>query len=312
MAQKTNIEWTGRNGKTWNPTIGCRAKSTGCQKCYAKYMAWRLSHIPAMADIYGGTVRKTQMGDIQWTGQINVNESTIDAPRKWKKPCKVFVNSMSDLFYTGVPIDAVMRIWRVMRECPQHTFIVLTKYPENVPDRLPSDWGQTGYPNVWVLTSTENQKTYNERWPLMLKFPAVVRGLSVEPMIGPIHLNHAAEVQENTGVEILTIGTPMGPDWVIVGGESGAKSGHRKYRPCEMNWIESIVTQCQSMNVPVFVKQMGTHLASSGGYVMDKKKGGIMAEWPERLRVRQYPLIGNLHVGEKLIAVMTATGIKRI
>ncbi len=124
--QNTTIEWTDR---TWNPTKGCSKVSEGCKNCYAMRMASRLE---AMGQVhYQGLTRKSR-GKLVWTGKVNFDERALYAPLSWKKPSKIFVNSMSDLFHEGIDKDILQRIWSVMSICPQHQFQVLTKRPDRM------------------------------------------------------------------------------------------------------------------------------------------------------------------------------------
>lgn len=270
MATTSNIQWT---EKTWNPITGCSRVSSGCQNCYAEAMAFRLMHMPHTAERYAGTVRKTSGGKIQFTGSINTVPEVLDHPKKWKSPQVVFVNSMSDLFHENVPREYLMEIWKVIRETPQHTYQILTKRPERIEKNLPPDWGK-GYENVWLGTSTENQKTLIDRALPLIFSPAITRFLSVEPMLAKVDL---------TGHVVTPGGMLVNPlHWVIVGGESG-----RNYRECKIEWIEQIIDDCKTAKIPVFVKQLGTYLAKKMG--MKDKKGGDISEWPEHLQVREFP-----------------------
>lgn len=123
----TEISWT---DKVWNPVVGCSRVSPGCERCYAERMAFRLATMPQAAKRYAGLTKKTTGGKIQWTGAVRAVPEVIDAPLRWKKPTKVFVNSMSDLFHEDVPFETVAAVFGVMAACPQHTFQVLTKRPE--------------------------------------------------------------------------------------------------------------------------------------------------------------------------------------
>ena len=126
----TTIEWTNR---TWNPTLGCTRVSPGCDNCYAIGDAWMRMHNPnpKVAEAFAGTVAKTD-GRTDWTGRINLLDGRLDQPKHWRKPERIFVNSMSDVFAARVPADFVTKIWRTMQDTPRHTYQVLTKRPERV------------------------------------------------------------------------------------------------------------------------------------------------------------------------------------
>lgn len=276
--------------------------------CYAMRMAARLEAMGKAK--YAGLAKKVN-GLPVWTGKINLDEHALTTPLKWKKPRRVFVNSMSDLFHEGVPFEFVDRVFAVMALCPQHTFQVLTKRPERMAEYLNSanrsfriegvGWGLikrpielAGWPlpNVWLGASCENQEWADERIPHLLACPAAVRFLSCEPLLGPIDLHWLGSLCCEPSGEIhmrdeyphrANYGPPL--DWIIVGGESGPGA-----RPCDVAWIRSIVTRCRGAAVACFVKQLGSHVIRCGQrlYLRDPK-GGDPAEWPEVLRIREFP-----------------------
>ena len=220
----TSIEWT---EKTWNPVVGCSVATAGCTNCYAMRMAARLEAMGV--ERYSGLTRRSG-GRSVWTGTIRCVEEALDAPRAWKRPVRIFVNSMSDLFHPDVPFTFVERVWHVMSETP-HTYQILTKRPElmaEAANHLPI------LSNVWLGTSVENADTL---WRLE-KFkstPASTRFVSFEPLIGPVG---KAELS--------------GIDWAIVGGESGPRA-----RPMEVCWVEEIESACRAAGVAFFFKQWG-------------------------------------------------------
>lgn len=215
----TTIEWT---EATWNPIAGCTVHSPGCTNCYAMRTAARLAIIPATAPIYAGLTQPSKAGPV-WTGKIVVNESTMLAPLRRKKPTMYFVNSMSDLFHESVPDEVIDRVFAVMALCPQHTFQVLTKRSERMraylndpttPGRISkivNEWPETDVghgneftadvrlydfwskrtplPNVWLGVSVEDQKRADERIDDLEATLAAVRFLSIEPLLGPIDLS---------------------------------------------------------------------------------------------------------------------------
>lgn len=276
----SKIEWTER---TWNPVTGCSRVSRGCENCYAERMAWRLSHNPVIGDRYAGTARKTHGGKIQWTGKVNLVYSAITQPYAWRKPSLVFVNSMSDFFHPDIPQEFLNELWNIIRDTPQHTYQILTKRPKNILDRLPANW-EEGYPNVWIGTSVEDQRTADERIARLIEVPAAVRFLSMEPLLSPVDLLGNAMWLEHEDSMGRGYQRPMIQDlqWVIVGGESGPGA-----RACDPDWIADIVDQCRFFQVPVFVKQLGSNSLPS--LALKDRKGGEMSEWPDYLRVRQTP-----------------------
>jgi protein gp37 len=310
----TSIEWThgndGKRGATWNPIAGCSIVSPGCTRCYAMRMAARLElmHLPK----YAGTTHKVN-GHAVWTGKINLDEEALTIPLTTRKPTTWFVNSMSDLFHEGVPFDFVDKVFAVMALTPHHTYQILTKRPERMAKMLneadfctrlgvmeaaaklrkafpatPSNW-EWPLPNVWLGTSIEDRKRLDERAMALAKCPAAVTFWSAEPLLEDLG-NIRGYLEQ-------------GVRWVIVGGESGPGS-----RPCNIGWVRSIVEQCQAAGVAVFVKQLGSkpyhqdNVCSSHeahgvkaahdlSYRIKDSKGGDIAEFPEDLRVREFPKV---------------------
>lgn len=214
MARKSNIEWT---EMTWNPVSGCTKISPGCANCYAETMAKRLK---AMG------VARYQNGF-----EVTLQADQLDLPRAWKAPRVVFVNSMSDLFHPLIPLRFIQQVFKTMNECPQHQFQVLTKRSKRLVELSAH---LTWTPNIWMGVSVESSR-YAYRSELLRSVPAVIRFLSVEPLIGPIS------------------SLPLeGIHWVIVGGESGPHA-----RPMERRWVKDIFRQCRLAEVPFFFKQWG-------------------------------------------------------
>jgi protein gp37 len=326
VSGKTKIEWT---DATWGPILGCDKISPGCASCYAVLTCWRLQHNPnpKIAAQYAGLVEKLPNGKLNWTGRINLIEERLTQPLHWREPRRVFVNSQSDLFHDKVPDEFIDRIFAVMALCPQHTFQILTKRPERMREYLARDEesrkdaiGQAAYddhgemfsgapdcgegfhylewplPNCWLGVSVENQQTADSRVPLLLQTPAAVRWVSAEPLLGPIDLTRVdggAIDRDAAGITLdaLTGGrassTPWHLNWVVVGGESGP--GARRFK---VGWARSIVAQCEAAGVPCFVKQIGANAwdgARGLSHKLRDRKGGDPVEWPEDLRVREFP-----------------------
>jgi protein gp37 len=227
MAGLSEIEWT---DATWNPISGCVMISPGCTNCYAMRMAARLQSMQHPA--YAHTTRKSG-GRPVWTGKIHLIEKALAIPMSWRKPRKIFVNSMSDLFQDGVPMQFIDRVWDAMEKAHWHTYQILTKRPENMVATLEA-LGRSTSPNVWLGTSVESEK-YKERIAQLRKVPASVRFISFEPLIGSI------------GKVSLS-----GIHWAIVGGESGPRA-----RPMRASWVEEIRQQCKDQEVRFFFKQWG-------------------------------------------------------
>lgn len=228
----TGIEWT---DKTWNPTTGCSKVSPGCKFCYAETITKRFP--------------KTFTDGFNFT----VHRDRLDEPKRWKKPSRIFVNSMSDLFHENMPLDFLAQIFEVMADCPQHIFQILTKRHKRLLEIAQMDvlkWP----PNVWMGVSVETQK-YVERVDYLRKVPAAVRFLSCEPLLGNIDLNLE------------------GIHWVITGGESGPK-----HRPIKEEWVISIRDQCDEAGVAFFHKQWGGVRPKSNGRLIDGKTHDAMPE----------------------------------
>ena len=296
----SKIEWT---EKTWNPVVGCTRVSAGCDNCYAAAMTNRLS---AMGQTeYDGLTVLNGAGDRHFNGVVRCLEERLQIPIKRRKPTMYFVNSMSDLFHAKVPPSFLEKVLDVIEATPQHTYQVLTKRPEKMAN-LMTAYSKT-LANLWLGTSIEDQTTANERIPHLLRCPAAVRFLSVEPMLGDIRIAlsqlcecpRTGEVHLRCEHEERETWKPA-IQWLIVGGESGPGA-----RPCDVRWIRSIVAQCKAAGVPCFVKQLGSApfsaedritykgcaIKSPQGFsrYLNHRKGGDWNEWPEDLRVRQYP-----------------------
>lgn len=377
MAATTSIEWTATvhpdgsvtPGRSWNPVTGCRKVSPGCKHCYAEGVAHRFWGTqypavpvgPSLPDGGPTAWRERQFTDVM------THEDRLLEPLSWKKPARVFVNSMSDLFHDDVPDDFIDQVFAVMALAPRHTFQVLTKRPDRMraylaapimasvriaeaakrlhtkvrPFALPSEdvfdarrvaLGQQwiiptdrSWPlkNVWLGVSVEDQERADERIPLLLQTPAAVRFISAEPLLGAVSFRNRwlGQTADCDSCQVINVRVDedgccqgcgsdatlrYGLDWVIVGGESGPGA-----RLCNVEWIRGIVQQCDAAGVPVFVKQLGaapldwgtveptgrfrTHPETGNrqlelkGPRLKDRKGGDPSEWPEDLRVREFP-----------------------
>lgn len=373
MTAKTSIEWT---DATWNPTRGCSRVSEGCRNCYAERIAGRfsgkgerfegfarlVSKDPNNDPYHGGTGAARQGFRARWTGRVDLIMSKLDEPLRWRKPQRVFVNSMSDLFHEALQEEAIAAVFGVMAAAQHHTFQILTKRPERMRRwfqwldmfREPkwedcmgasrcwayalqhgmadSCWpgGRRAWPlpNVWLGVSVEDQATADERVPVLLTTPAAKRFVSYEPALGPVDFRPWLHGHEVAGTPFdgaphvggcVAYTPPL--DWVIVGGESGPGA-----RPFDVAWARTTVRQCRAARVPVFVKQLGANVHDRNdagfdgiepmswpddnyldrieedvhGYREDHqgaeiriflrdRKGVEPTEWPEDLRVREFP-----------------------
>jgi len=232
---ESSIEWT---ELTWNPTTGCDKLSAGCKFCYAETMSRRLK---AMG------VEKYKDGFA-----IRTHDSALAIPYKWKKPAMVFVNSMSDLFHKDVPLEFIQKVFKVMNDRPHLTFQVLTKRADRLAEIAHElEWGS----NIWMGVSVEDSKV-THRIDSLRNVPAAIRFLSCEPLIGPL---------PNMNLD--------GIDWVIVGGESGAKP-----RPMEKEWVIEIRDQCEKSEVSFFFKQWGGRNKKKAGRELE---GNYYDNFPE-------------------------------
>lgn len=248
----TTIEWT---DKVWNPVTGCDRVSPGCDNCYAERIATRFGR--------------------PFLGAVECHPERLDLPLRWRKPRRVFVNSVSDLFHPEVPLDFILDVWATMAAAPKHTFQILTKRPQRMAQVVGSmEWDPL--PNVWLGTSVENQRYADLRIPHLLATPAAVRFLSVEPLLGPVSLrdewlrpNHASIASEPSVRSRDIVG------WCIVGGESGIGA-----RPVEADWVRTLRDECVTAAVPFFFKQWGGRTPKANGRELD---GRVWDEYPEAL-----------------------------
>jgi len=238
VSANSTIEWT---EATWNPVTGCTKVSPGCAHCYAETFAERFRGVAGHPYESGFDLR--------------LRPERLVLPLRWKKPRRIFVNSMSDLFHEDIPFAFILEVFEVMRAASWHQFQVLTKRPERaagLADKLP--WPD----NIWLGTSVENQR-WIARIDALRSVPARLRFLSCEPLLGPLTLDL------------------RGIHWVIVGGESGPKA-----RPMKVEWARSIRDQCIRQGVPFFFKQWGAHDAT--GRRVGKRKAGRLLDgrtWEE-------------------------------
>lgn len=235
----TNIEWT---DETWNPVTGCDKVSPGCDHCYAETIAHRFKGTKAFPDGFA----------------VTLHPERLDQPLHWRKPRKVFVNSMSDLFHKDIPDEYIARVFATMALASQHQFQVLTKRPGPMRALL-TRWAPISrpwpLPNVWLGVSIESDK-FCWRADALRETPAAVRFLSLEPLLGPL------PSLDLTGI-----------DWVIVGGESG--HGAREMYP---NWVYDIRDQCTTAGVAFLFKQWGGRTPKANGRLLD---GRTWDEYPE-------------------------------
>jgi len=296
----THIQWT---DETWNCVSGCTRISPGCDHCY-------IERTPP----FRMAGRRFDGQGIGSTTGVTLHPERLAKPLGWRKPRRVFVNSLADLFHEAVPDEYIVRVYATMAMAPRHTFQVLTKRPARMRALLSSAefqgavqgarlsqvglaaaWSRWPLPNVWAGVSVESQKWADKRIPILAETPAAVRWLSCEPLLSFVNLQaYLQGIAYGSTAMGLGIGGQMmtwgpGIDWVVVGGESGPGA-----RPMDPDWARSLVEQCRRAEVPVFVKQLGAVWASdatwNGSPVShEDKKGGDPFYWPADLRVREYP-----------------------
>ena len=329
LVAETSIEWTDR---TWNPVRGCSRVSEGCRNCYAERMAARFSGTrPGESPWRGGTLpddpffgfaEMTKAGP-RWTGRVELIPGKLDEPLRWRKPQRVFVNSMSDLFHESLDFHDIAAVYGVMSSASHHTFQILTKRPARrreffrwmcalsgddltagdsgvktmatdpvfgaemaagnrgvrfgarSPDNINRAWP---LPNVWEGVSVEDQKTKDERVPLLLGTPAAKRFVSYEPALGPVDFTGWLYSCDGDCSQPAHEVTPT-LSWVIVGGESGPGA-----RPFDVAWARATVAQCKAAGVACFYKQGG-----AANHCAHDAKGGHFECFPEDLRVREFP-----------------------
>jgi len=306
---KTSIEWTHRpetrgaaGGMTWNP-IRARLKGAS-SKARSGTFCTRIS--PGCQHCYASTINKRFGNGLEFTVpnlekiSFFMDERILQEPLQQKKSCTIFVGDMFDLWHEAIPIEFIKQVWDVMRRADWHTFQVLTKRAQRMHDEL-----HCKFPiwNIWLGVSIEDQQRHDERAPLLQDTPATVRFLSIEPQLENICLAidtpEVGEISTLRGFDGCGCDPPIpGIDWVICGGESGPGA-----RPFNLAWAESLLAQCRAAGVPFFMKQTGsrpqvhscrdescTHPDCGMEDIRQHdRKGGDPAEWPEHLRVREFP-----------------------
>lgn len=246
MSNNTSIEWT---DATWNPVTGCRKISPGCAHCYAETFAERFRGVPGHPFEQGFDLRL-------WPERLEL-------PLQWKKPKRIFVNSMSDLFHQDIPDEFIANIFEIMIAADWHIFQILTKRSDRmfcwVNKYYSSNQKKNGKPvlpkHIWLGVSVENQK-FLYRMEHLQKTNARIRFISFEPLLGPV---------------LLTGSILKGFHWVIVGGESG----HRA-RPMQPEWVYAIQESCNKYQIPFFFKQWGAY--DIHGNRVGKKNAGRLLQ----------------------------------
>lgn len=304
MAEMTKIQ---RCDHTFNPWMGCAKVSPGCANCYAEMSTPSRS----FGIKWGKGQPRQRTSASNWKEPLRWNRQA--AGGDGKRP-RVFCASLADWLDDEVPIEWLADLLKLIHDTPNLDWLLLTKRPENwyrrvslVDGEMAESWIDcidmpergTIPENVWIGTTTEDQQRADERIPELLKIPARVRFLSVEPILGFVDFGlwlkaKFGRLDENFQ-EVVKPAQQL--HWVIVGGESGSKA-----RPCNVDWIRITVRQCRSAGVACFVKQLGANIIMDGPFGEDRElheiqlstkhpKGGDVDEWPEDLRVREFPAV---------------------
>lgn len=308
MGENSGIQWTHH---TFNPWEGCAKVSEGCRNCYAEERNARFHPRGDSSSDQFGSARGAHWGVN--APRLMRTESYWREPLRWDRAARasgerrrVFCASLADVFEDRPDlVEPRARLFRLTEETTNLDWLLLTKRPENMVRLVPPAWRSGWPPNVWAGTTVEDQRAAEHRILWLAEVPAKVRFLSCEPLIGMLDLRDVDVRPMLPGAPrandpVITLdaltGHVKGPDevrpelaidWVIVGGESGARA-----RPFDLRWARSIVEQCSNAGVPVFVKQMGERPVDERGPVkLSAKKGGELDEWPEELRVRQFPKV---------------------
>lgn len=288
---ETEIAWT---DSTFNPWWGCFKISRGCDNCYAATFDKRVHGIGK--GHWGPQAEHRRFGDKHWADPVKWNAAAAKAGVRHK----VFCASMADVF-EGRDEDAAdrARLFALIEATPWLDWQLLTKRPENMVRLAPASWAGGWPANVWAGCTVEDQQRADERIGHLFSTPAKTRFLSVEPLLAPVDLSRYVNAHCVTVIAVKGQKATIRPNgralhWVIVGGESGHGA-----RPFDLAWARSIVAQCQAAGVPCFVKQLGAKPIETDSFhdgtepccVFDIKdrKGGDPSEWPEDLRVRQFP-----------------------
>ena len=259
----TKIEWA---EETINPLVGCSKISEACLNCYAEKMAYRLKCI-------GNPTYQNVVDENGWTGKFKIDWNQLDKPLKWKKPIRIFIGSMTDLFHERIDIDDNFydRVMHRIRHCQRHVFMMLTKRVVKMAWVFKNLFNNELPNNLWVGATVENQDQ-DHRIETLLSIPAAVRFVSFEPMLGFVDAKKYMGIIHADDIDGLDYDDVYGPwldgiQWVICGAETGPKK-----RPMNIDWARSIRDQCQDAGIPFFFKK-----DSAGSHELD---GEIFEQFP--------------------------------
>jgi len=296
IQNKKGISWT---DATWSPFVGCSKISDGCLNCWSEKAAILHYH---------------KDFPVGWNGTVRYFPERLYWPAQRKKGMRVAVQLMGDIFHEQIPDSILDEIFRVMLQCPQHTFQILTKRHERLyyytSAKARGEWFKRAT-NIWWGVTAENQAMLNLRYKYLMAAPVALRYLSIEPMLGYIDTNQPVELAQqdvdaaywkftrssrgkhpSMTEPLAYAAVHVKPDWVICGGESGHKA-----RQCDIAWIRSLIAQCKTAGIPVHVKQLGQNAVDMLGpmrgamYSAKDKKGAWLESLPPDLRLREFPSI---------------------
>ena len=322
---RSSIEWLHRPGtlpESWNFVTGCNKVDRGCKHCYAEIMHRRLQFM------------YPKKYDHDFLTGAHVHEELLQLPFSWKKPCTVFVNSMSDLFHENVPFDTILHAWAIMLATQQHTYIIATKRVERAREYF--DWlakesepmqkkyamyreyicpeervkllmrerfgidviRSAVYPskNIWLLASVNDQASANLRIPVLITLPVKVKGISAEPLTGPIDIEAiVAPRAENHSANGKSLGLKKIHHlaWIIAGGESGGKAS-----ALSPWWLRNLRDQAKDAEVPFFFKQWGEYIPNSQYEGPELKANRY--KWVNSATGKMTPAIGHWNETEML------------
>lgn len=244
--KQTQIQWT---DYTWNVARGCSKVDEDCKYCYM------------YRDSFNGTRYNPR--------EVVQTKTVFDKPLKIKEPSKIFTSSLTDFFHPAIDLYRDLA-WDVIEKCPHHTFQILTKRPERIAKYTPPHLLHAH--NIWFGTSVGSEKG-KQRIYNLLAVDCKTRFVSFEPLWEEVDMN----------LDLMDL---MKIHWAIIGGESGNETGKYRYRPCQIEWIERLITDLQPTTA-IFVKQLGTYLAKQ--LRMSDRHGGNIEEFPKNLKIRQFP-----------------------
>jgi len=270
MGTTTGISWTDH---TQNPWLGCQKVSPACENCYAEVSPPIRTNRANGLELWGppSTTPRLRTGVKNWNLPLRWNRAAEKAGRR----AQVFCASLSDVFEDH-PMLPPWRadLWKLIEQTPWLNWQLLTKRPQNILSMIPRAWVETPRDNVWYGTTVEDQRRADERIPELLRVPGIVRFLSMEPLVSPVDITRY-------------MGGPSCIDWAIIGGESGPAA-----RPFNLDWARSLIAQCRTEAVVIWLKQLGSRPELTPGPIawpITDSHGSDQSEWPADLRVQQFP-----------------------